>query len=263
MVGFGARWVAGLAALAVSLSAATAVAGDFDERGVYSFAPGATARYDFEDGAPEPVDDQADPISVVSSESALRGSHVVTLGPFQSVDLFVDPEAGQRTYRASVWVRGNDSAGYLVVSHDEENRAVEVVSLYPTGRVTSDGWVELANERIPIDGARSSAVITVAGGCQRAIGHAVEAVGEGNHIGPAGHLAGQLQGCLDGVGARRPAEHDLVVHLAWLQHQPLEGIEEVRLGGGMHVEAVGHAIAGDVVDQRGFHVGVVVPVVQR
>ncbi|MEZ4443613.1 MAG: S41 family peptidase [Polyangiaceae bacterium] len=169
MVGFGARWVAGLAALAVSLSAATAVAGDFDERGVYSFAPGATARYDFEDGAPEPVDDQADPISVVSSESALRGSHVVTLGPFQSVDLFVDPEAGQRTYRASVWVRGNDSAGYLVVSHDEENRAVEVVSLYPTGRVTSDGWVELANERIPIDGARSSAVIGVFNPSQSAV----------------------------------------------------------------------------------------------
>ena len=44
----------------------------------------------------------------------------------------------------------------------------EVATLYPTGRVTSDGWVELANEALAVDGERSEVTLGVycPGGCE-------------------------------------------------------------------------------------------------
>src|SRR3546814_2481083 len=65
----------------------------------------------------------------------------------------------------------------------------------------------------------------------------VEGVGEAHHPLAPGDLAGQLQSGLDGVGAGRPRELDLVLEAAGREHQLLEALEEVALGGGGHVRS--------------------------
>ena len=94
--------------------------------------------------------------------------------------------------------------------------------------------------------------------------HAVEAVGEGDNIAATGDLAGQLYSRLDGVRAGRAGHHDLVVlHATRREDVLFERCEPVGLRVGVHVEAVGHAVARDVLDQGGFHVRIVVAVIQR
>jgi hypothetical protein len=91
----------------------------------------------------------------------------------------------------------------------------------------------------------------------------MEAVGERDDVATAGDLAGQLHRGFDGVGASRAGHHDLVVHATRLENFLLIGRQERRLGVGVHVQTMGYPVGGDVVDQRRFHVGVVVAVVQR
>ena len=103
----------------------------------------------------------------------------------------------------------------------------------------------------------------VAGDGERAERHAVEGVGEGDDRLAALDLAGQLQRGLDGVGAGRAGEHDLVVQVARPQDDVLEALQEGALGGGGHVQAVGDAVTLQVVEQRAFEHRVVVAVVER
>src|SRR3546814_12116927 len=65
-----------------------------------------------------------------------------------------------------------------------------------------------------------------------------------------GHLAGQLQRGLDGVGAGRAGELKAIVEAARLQDDILESRDEGGLGLGIHVEAVRDAVAPDVVDRK-------------
>lgn len=103
----------------------------------------------------------------------------------------------------------------------------------------------------------------VAGDGERAQRHAVEGVGErDDRLAPL-HLTGQLQRRLDRVGAGRAGEHHLVREITRAQHVVLEGLQEGAFRGGGHVEAVGDAVALDVVDQRAFQHRVVVAVVER
>ncbi len=104
----------------------------------------------------------------------------------------------------------------------------------------------------------------VAGGGQRANAAAVEAVGETDDVVAPGDLARQLHRRLDRVGAGRAGElHAVVAHAARLEDQPVEGLEETLLGFGVHVQAVGDAVALDVLEQRLLEHRVVVPVVER
>ena len=111
--------------------------------------------------------------------------------------------------------------------------------------------------------AGAGALEGVAGDGERAERHAVEGVGEGDDRLAALDLAGQLERGLDGVGAGRAGEHDLVVQAARAQDHVLERLQERALGRGRHVQAVGDAVALDVVDQRAFQHRVVVAVVER
>jgi len=139
--------VLGVTASALGLAIASpAAAASFTPEGAFLFDPVATATLDFEvpgpDGTPAPVEDPA----------ALHGAHVLPLAAFQSVEFPLTVPPLRRTYRASVWIKDREASLGLRISYSE--RVDEVAALYPTGRVTSDGWVEMANEKIRIDGPR-------------------------------------------------------------------------------------------------------------
>lgn len=138
-----------LAAL-VLVAAPAARAGDFTPEGAFLFDPTAAATLDFEEalpeGAPEPVEDA----------SALHGKKVLHLADYQGFDLDVSLPKERRTYRVSAWVRGKETLATLEIAYSE--RTDDVAALYPTGRVTSDGWVEVANDHVRVDGLRATRI---------------------------------------------------------------------------------------------------------
>ena len=137
---------ASLGALAL-LAAPPARAGSFAKNGAFLFDPAATAALDFED----PPADPSDP-TPAADPGALHGASVMPIGQFQSLSFPLSVPPVRRSYRASAWIKGKEASLGLRISYS--SRTDEVVALYPTGRVTSDGWVEVANEAIRIDGER-------------------------------------------------------------------------------------------------------------
>lgn len=121
-------------------------AGAFTDEGAYLFDPTAVVTLDFEgaapEGTPEPVEDAG----------ALHGKKILQLGQFQGVDFEVALPADRRSYRVSAWIRGREALATLEISYSD--RVDDVAALFPTGRVTSDGWVEIANDHVRVDGAR-------------------------------------------------------------------------------------------------------------
>ncbi|MBM4374273.1 MAG: hypothetical protein FJ095_04245 [Deltaproteobacteria bacterium] len=136
------------------LHGGAAFAGSFTSDGTFAFSPFGSFRLDFEGEALPPLSDpEATAPEVVVAADALSGEHVLKLGAYESVSFSVTLPPALQTYRASVWIRGGEAVGIVRSSYDGERRD-EAAVLYPTGRMTSDGWVELANVRIPLDGAR-------------------------------------------------------------------------------------------------------------
>ena len=111
--------------------------------------------------------------------------------------------------------------------------------------------------------AGARALEGVAGHREGAERHAVEGVRERHDRLAALDLAGQLQRRLDGVGARRAREHDLVRQVTRAQDDVLERLQEGALRRRRHVEPVRDAVPLQVVDQGAFEDRVVVPVVER
>jgi hypothetical protein len=139
-----------LALCAAFLAPEAAHAAGFAEDGTFVFDPAAVVRIDLEDnsfvesGGLEPTE----------VPDALSGTKVLKLGNFQGFDYVVTLPAEPATYRVSFWVRGGAVVGSLTVAYSDRGTD-EVGVLYPTGRMTSDGWVELANSGLRVDGARA------------------------------------------------------------------------------------------------------------
>lgn len=127
-----------------------ALAGDLAADGSFVFDPQATFTYDFEDEM-TPGDT---PVATQEDAKALSGGRDVKLGAFSSVDVPVTFPPGLATYRISGWIHDTDLVGEAVLVYNDAHRPDEVIALYPTGRVTSDGWIELANDHIRVDGDR-------------------------------------------------------------------------------------------------------------
>ncbi len=155
------------AALAVFALAALAVpsvahAGDFDPEGVLLPDPNTTAFVDFE-AEPErylPADAEVSctppAFTLVVAEDALSGKSFVRVNaPDGCAERFlVDLPKVQASYRANVWVRHSRAVATLIVLYTEESGLKQVsAQLAPTGRTTSDGWVELSSNDFPVDGA--------------------------------------------------------------------------------------------------------------
>lgn len=132
------------ALLALLLPAAPAFAGDFAPDGTFAFDPRAVATLDFEE-----VDAGA---GAAADEGALAGGHVLALAQYASSEVAIEVPKVRATYRASAWIRDGEVTATLDVYYGD--RQSEVVALYPTGRITSDGWIEVANDHVRLDGAR-------------------------------------------------------------------------------------------------------------
>ncbi|MBW2459287.1 MAG: hypothetical protein JRI68_32625, partial [Deltaproteobacteria bacterium] len=190
--------VAGLLAGSVALPASEAWAGSFFADGSFAFDPAAVATFDFEHGVPVPTDPEEEPILRVESDSALSGRWVIEIGEYSEAYIPLDLPPTARRYRVSFWIRGGDGVAGFVVGTDE--RVDEISTLYPTGRVTSDGWVELANDGLHFDGTKygASAGIFSADGCEL---DAIEVVAQGAIDGPTNpSCAGTKDGVACGVG---------------------------------------------------------------
>lgn len=155
----------------VSLAAADAAAGDFDAAGNYVHDPNAVASLDF--GVDfDPVADRWVPADAplecglpaftqLPSGDALAGDQVIAVNTNAGCAerFIVDVPLVRASYRATVWMRhGTVDAQMTVVFPDDSGRDIVVAKMGPTGRVTSDGWVELASNPFPVDGVSALAV---------------------------------------------------------------------------------------------------------
>jgi hypothetical protein len=139
-----------------------AFAGNFDARGVYHPDVKAVAFENFD--APQRYvpdgtsDNCLEPAFMVQADaSALSGGSSVKLqvssGQCQERFLVAVP-ATKASYRATVWIRHGSAAGRLNVSYPDGSGHSALVSarMAPTGRATSDGWIELASNDFSVDG---------------------------------------------------------------------------------------------------------------
>lgn len=143
---FGAALVAGMAL------APTARAGTFDARGVFSFDPAAVVTLDFSSfsAAPDAGDGSA---QVLADPTALAGGHVLSVKlATEGYPIPLALPKRQDSYQLTFWLKGDCTAGFAV---DYADGSPGVVSeAFPTGRVTSDGWVEMQTQPFSVDGAK-------------------------------------------------------------------------------------------------------------
>jgi hypothetical protein len=132
-----------LGSAALLAAASNAAAGEFDARGVFSFDESAVVTLDFSGNAQR----EADP-------SALAGDSVLSVSlqaSGYSIPLELPKVAG--SYRLAFFLKGDCVAGAAV---DYEDGSPGTVSqAFPTGRVTSDGWVEMGTQPFSVDGAKA------------------------------------------------------------------------------------------------------------
>jgi hypothetical protein len=161
------RLVLGALAQTVALFAAVdAAASDFTEEGEVLFDPDAVFTSDFEEDFFPEVEGQGDggggaPASLtVEDENALSKARVLRLGQFQGVDVPVTVAEGAQAYRVSAWIKGGETIADVEVRYaDNPHPGVdEIAVLYPTGRMTSDGWVEVSASDVRVDAGRGATV---------------------------------------------------------------------------------------------------------
>ena len=167
----GRRLIPSALAAAALLVSAEAAAGSFDGYGQYIPDPAAVVSLDFgADFDPEaqrhvppetPGACLTPGFQLKEGPDALDGTdflHVQTYSEESCVERFlVDLPAQQGSYVARLWMRhGSIDAQLTVLYPDDSGLDTVAAKLAPTGRVTSDGWVELTTNEVPIDGALAS-----------------------------------------------------------------------------------------------------------
>jgi hypothetical protein len=145
-----ARAVPWLGCLTVLACAARAEAGEFTKEGRFLFDPGAVVKLDFEEETPP------EGLTTEIDEGALSGKRVLAIGAYEGPYVAVSVPKSRATYRASAWIKGAEVVGTLTLAYGANTS--EVAAMYPTGRITSDGWVEVAADHVRVDGARLTAL---------------------------------------------------------------------------------------------------------
>lgn len=141
-------WTAGL--LAAATWTAPAVAADFDDRGVFSFDPAAVHTESFED-FPVAGNQGGSTALAVPSDQALHGGQVLRANLRDTgLPIPLEVPKGAKAYRLSYWIQG-DCTGGLAVDYDDGAPGA-YAQAFPTGRITSDGWVEMQTVPLPVDG---------------------------------------------------------------------------------------------------------------
>ncbi|MEB2310671.1 MAG: S41 family peptidase [Sorangiineae bacterium] len=144
-------------ALVVSLialgTARPAMAGDFDEQGRFSFEPDAVLTLDFASFTPavEPGDGAA---TLEEDATALAGGKVLVVAlATEGYPVPLALPAAPGSYRARFWLKGDCTAG-VAVDYADGSEGV-VGEAFPTGRVTSDDWLEFETAPFGVDGGKN------------------------------------------------------------------------------------------------------------
>jgi hypothetical protein len=136
-------------------------AGSFGPDGMLVADPAAVAREGFEAAPERYLPEGADPacaepaFTIVPREDAIDGASALRLAVPEgcSERLLVALPLEQASYRATVWTRhGSLDAQMVALYQDASGVPTTVAKMLPTGRTTSDGWVELASNDFPVDG---------------------------------------------------------------------------------------------------------------
>ncbi|MBK8258658.1 MAG: hypothetical protein IPK82_39115 [Polyangiaceae bacterium] len=155
-----------LAFAATSLTSAATFAGEFAASGDYQAGAEAVDFVSFETEPARYVPTDADPscvppaFTLVTAPDALSGEGFVNLKvqPNCAERFLLNLPAADGSYRISAWVRhGRAILSVVVLYTDESGLARTVTPLGPTGRVTSDGWVEMASNEVPVRGEQVNA----------------------------------------------------------------------------------------------------------
>lgn len=144
-----------------ALATASARAGSFDAQGNYVVDPAAVAFLDFtspvERYLPDNVEMQCKPpaYQLKDADDALEGKGLLRVAvPSGCVErILVDLPAEQGSYKATVWMRHGSVNAQMRVSYPDGSGLPPLEArMFPTGRSTSDGWVELASNELSVDG---------------------------------------------------------------------------------------------------------------
>lgn len=149
-------WIA-----ASCFATSSTLAGEFDAAGNYTTAPTAAFAQGFESN----LDPAIEGLTVIQSEQAIEGASFARIAPTsgrQRIRVPISLPATQGSYRATVWARSG--AAQLTLSARYSSSARTVAELNPTGRCTSDGWVEMVSGELPVDGERLESITLSIGG---------------------------------------------------------------------------------------------------
>ena len=184
-------WGLGLAVLSV---AAAARAATFDARGVLEPDADAVVTESFEDFQANEVQldiatffEGKDP---VTEDGALHGDGWVRFGTNPSndasfeIDLPLPREDGAYEFR--LWVRHGRVWSRAIFEYETE-REDELGYMFPSGRVTSDGWVELVSNPVSVTGSELSRAFIRLDGAQIDL-DAIEVVRKGTYDGASACL---------------------------------------------------------------------------
>lgn len=146
------RWLTASCATACLLSPTSASAFSFNEQGELSFDPQAIFTESFENF-------QSTPGTTVIQGDALEGQKFVQVSSYalqdsQTISLSVG--SSNTAYRVRAFVRGTTSWYPLILIQYMMGPGplLTFATMSPTGRMTSDGWIEIESAPISIDGDR-------------------------------------------------------------------------------------------------------------
>ncbi len=141
------------------LAAAEAGATTFDARGLLSFDAAAAHTESFEGFAPsaEQIAQTTvfEGLDEPTGDGPLHGTGWIRItaggqsGPFE-LDVSLPPT--NDSYRFRFWLRHGRVSARAIFEYSTE-REVEVAYMFPSGRVTSDGWAELVSNPVSVTGA--------------------------------------------------------------------------------------------------------------
>ncbi|MBI5535497.1 MAG: hypothetical protein HY898_22395 [Deltaproteobacteria bacterium] len=169
------RLTASFVAASIVVSAsADAFAGDFDPQGNFAFDPSALVREGFETLVEYgPGDADGGEVGIkglvpLEAPDAIEGKRVALVQPENWWEYAIVPvqlPAKQLSVRARLWTRHQNVVAMFVARFNSSASAELITDLMPTGRCTSDGWVELQSAPLSIDGLDlSAAALAVRGG---------------------------------------------------------------------------------------------------
>ncbi len=160
------RLLGAVAVGAFCLAVATpALAGDFDVHGDHVKDPSAAAFIGFETDPARFVPSDVDPACVDPGFSLVKGADALDAGGFATVHVNRDKGCAERlsvtlppskgSYRVTAWLRhGRAGLNFVILYKGDSGLPRVSAQLGPTGRTTSDGWVEMASNPFSADGAQ-------------------------------------------------------------------------------------------------------------